>query len=65
MLPKRPIPRQLWRGSANRRSAPIEATLVELLACGVAAGLARQQQEQEALRARVQFEQFFTAGRSL
>lgn len=39
----------------------IEATLVELLACGVANGLARQQQEQEALRARVRFEQFFTA----
>ena len=38
----------------------LDATLVELLACGVAAGLARVQQEKEILRARVQFEQFFT-----
>jgi adenylate cyclase len=37
-----------------------EAMLVELLATGVAAGLARVEQEQAALRARVQFEQFFT-----
>jgi adenylate cyclase len=37
-----------------------EALLVELLAGGVAAGLARVEQEQAALRARVQFEQFFT-----
>jgi adenylate cyclase len=44
-----------------RKIGKIEATLVELLACGVAAGLARQQQEQEAMRARVRFEQFFTA----
>jgi adenylate cyclase len=44
-------------------SAPItkmEAMLVELLAGGVAAGLACMEQEQMALRARVQFEQFFT-----
>jgi adenylate cyclase len=38
----------------------LEAMLVELLAGGVAAGLARLEQEQAALRARVQFEQFFT-----
>jgi adenylate cyclase len=38
----------------------LEAMLVELLASGVAAGLARVEQEQAALRARVQFEQFFT-----
>lgn len=38
----------------------IEAMLVELLANGVAAGLARVEQEQAALRARVQFEQYFT-----
>jgi adenylate cyclase len=37
-----------------------EAMLVELLACGVAAGLARVEQERAALTARVQFEQFFT-----
>jgi adenylate cyclase len=38
----------------------LEAMLVEVLAGGVAAGLARVEQEQAALRARVQFEQFFT-----
>lgn len=38
----------------------IHALLVELLAGGVAAGLARVEQEQAALAARVQFEQFFT-----
>ncbi|HMF12018.1 MAG TPA: adenylate/guanylate cyclase domain-containing protein, partial [Gemmataceae bacterium] len=38
----------------------IEAMLVELLANGVAAGLARVEHEQAALRAQVQFEQYFT-----
>jgi adenylate cyclase len=38
----------------------LEAMLVEVLARGVAAGLARLEQEQAALAARVQFEQFFT-----
>ena len=38
----------------------LEALLVELVSCAVAAGLARLDQEQAALRARVQFEQFFT-----
>ncbi len=38
----------------------LEAVSVELLACGVAAGLARLEQERAALEARVQFEQFFT-----
>jgi adenylate cyclase len=38
----------------------LEAMLVELLASSVAAGLARLEQEQAALTARVQFEQFFT-----
>jgi adenylate cyclase len=38
----------------------IQALLVELLAMGVAAGLARVEQEQAALRAQVQFEQFFS-----
>jgi adenylate cyclase len=44
-------------------TAPItelDAMLVELLASGVAAGLARLEQEKVALAARVQFEQFFT-----
>jgi adenylate cyclase len=38
----------------------LEAMLVELLASGISAGLARLEQEQAALAARVQFEQFFT-----
>lgn len=45
------------------RTGPItelEAMVVELLASGIAAGLARLEQEQAALAARVQFEQFFT-----
>jgi adenylate cyclase len=37
-----------------------DAKLVELLASGIAAGLARVKEEQAALAARVQFEQFFT-----
>jgi adenylate cyclase len=37
----------------------LEALLVDLLACGVAAGLARQAQERAALDAHVRFEQFF------
>jgi adenylate cyclase len=39
---------------------PFDAKLVELLASGIAAGLARLKEEQAALAARVQFEQFFT-----
>ena len=38
----------------------LDALLVELLASGVAAGLARIEQEKAAVAARVQFEQFFT-----
>jgi len=38
----------------------VKAMLMELLASGIAAGLARLEQEQAALAARVQFEQFFT-----
>ncbi len=38
----------------------LEAMLVELLASGVAAGLARMDQEKAALAERVRFEQFFT-----
>jgi adenylate cyclase len=37
----------------------LEAMLVDLLACGVAAGLARQAQEKAAVQAQVRFEQFF------
>ncbi|HLJ95884.1 MAG TPA: adenylate/guanylate cyclase domain-containing protein, partial [Gemmataceae bacterium] len=40
--------------------AKVQATMVELLAMGVAAGLTRLEQEQAAVAARVQFEQFFT-----
>ena len=38
----------------------LEAMLVEVLSCSVAAGLARLEQEQVALEARILFEQFFT-----
>lgn len=38
----------------------VKAMLVELLACGVAAGFARLEQERAALAARLRFEQFFT-----
>jgi adenylate cyclase len=38
----------------------LEACLVEVLACGVAAGLARLEQEKTALARKVQFEQFFS-----
>lgn len=55
-------------GDRRKGSAPgtwetiteVDAAFVELLARGVAAGLARLEQEQAALAARVQFEQFFT-----
>jgi adenylate cyclase len=42
------------------RISEFEAKLVELLASGIAAGLARLKEEQAAVAARVQFEQFFT-----
>ena len=45
---------------ARPRSGRLDATLAELLACGVSTGLAREEQEKAALAARVQFEQFFT-----
>ena len=47
-------------GGPSRPISKLEAMLVELLAGGVAAGLARVEQEQAAVRAQVQFEQFFT-----
>jgi adenylate cyclase len=51
------------RGRSMASGAPLtelEATLTEVLASTVAAGLARLEQERAALAARVQFEQFFT-----
>jgi adenylate cyclase len=47
-------------GPAGRAISRLEGMLVEMLACGIAAGAARVEQEQAALRARVQMEQFFT-----
>ncbi len=38
----------------------LEATMVEVIACSAAAGIAREVQQQKALQARIQFEQFFT-----
>lgn len=38
----------------------LEARLMELLACGISSGLARQQQEEAARKMRLQFEQFFS-----
>lgn len=38
----------------------LEATMVEVIACSAAAGIAREHQQQKAIQARVQFEQFFT-----
>jgi adenylate cyclase len=50
-----------WEGEKLPRPVgKLEAMLVELLACGVATGLARQEQERAALAAHVRFEQFFT-----
>ena len=43
----------------GRDITEIETMFVELLASGIAAGLARLQQEKEAVKARVRFEQFF------
>ncbi|MEM7477884.1 MAG: adenylate/guanylate cyclase domain-containing protein [Planctomycetota bacterium] len=38
----------------------LEATMVEVLACSAAAGIARQKQQEQALEAKFRFEQFFT-----
>jgi adenylate cyclase len=46
--------------AASPKITRLEALVVELLARGVAVGLARMEQEQNAIAARVQFEQFFT-----
>ena len=48
-------------GAAGPAIQPLEAQLVQLLAAAVGAGLARQHQEAEAARSRVQFEQFFSS----
>ncbi len=40
---------------------PLEAQLVQVMASAVGAGLARLEQQHEAIRAQVQFEQFFSA----
>ncbi len=47
-------------GQRSRGGSRLEAILVDLIACGVSAGLARQKVERAALEARIQFEQFFT-----
>jgi adenylate cyclase len=53
---------ELREGSAPAREVgQLEALLVELLAGGVSAGLARQRQEQQAARDQALLEQFFTA----
>jgi len=44
----------------GREITRLDARLIELLACGVASGLARIHQEETAQRLRHQFEQFFT-----
>ena len=52
--------RRRWARGVAAAISKLEAMIVETLACGVAAGLARLDQERKALAARVQFEQFFT-----
>lgn len=53
--------RQLDPQELPPRITALEAMIVELLARGVATGLARMEQEQVALTERIRFEQFFTA----
>jgi adenylate cyclase len=52
--------RQVIGSATTEPITELEAMLVEVLARGIAAGLARFEQEQAVLAARVQFEQFFT-----
>ena len=48
-------------GESNcREITKLEAMLVEMLACGVATGLAHVEQEKAALAAQIRFEQFFS-----
>ncbi len=51
--------RSLTPDSSKEISA-LDARLMELLACGIASGLARLKQQQRADQMRLQFEQFFT-----
>lgn len=53
--------RGLASGLEGPQISKLEAMLVEVLASGVATGLARQDQQKMAVKAQVQFEQFFTA----
>jgi adenylate cyclase len=52
--------RALSSGSGSRAVGSVDAQVVQLLAGAVATGLARAQHEAEAVRNRVQFEQFFS-----
>jgi adenylate cyclase len=52
--------RRARSGELNLEITELEAILVEMLSTSVASGLARLEQEQETLKARVLFEQFFT-----
>jgi adenylate cyclase len=52
--------RVLSSGSASRAVGSLDAQVVQLLASVVATGLARAQHEADAVRNRVQFEQFFS-----
>ncbi|HWE37413.1 MAG TPA: adenylate/guanylate cyclase domain-containing protein [Isosphaeraceae bacterium] len=52
--------RQDGLSGADAQISKLEAMLVELLAGGVASGLARVEMERDALAAKVRFEQFFT-----
>jgi adenylate cyclase len=52
---------RLRNGSTSMGIGPLEAQVMQLLASAVGVGLARQEQEAEAGRLRVQFEQFFSA----
>ncbi len=52
--------RRLGDGKSPASISRLEAMIVELIASGVANALARHEQEQVAIKARVRFEQFFT-----
>ncbi len=52
--------RRIDPAPAAHPGGKVEAMLVELLALGVSAGLARQEQQMALLKAHVEFEQFFT-----
>lgn len=47
-------------GAGSQKVGPLEAQVVQLLAAGVGTGLVRLEREAEAVRSRVQFEQFFS-----